>query len=160
MGTVQEYFSKINTPGFDFKLRGVDFATSYFQAGLIILLLFLLVFALARMRYLYVHWSLGKSAIAMLFWGFMLALILEGFLMISGRTFITEILGWRNLPKPIGTALDLSRERLVDVLGVGDEIPISLAGENLSIYQIIDAFKGLTSLEAEIVRKEICLPGK
>jgi len=67
---------------------------------------------MARVRYLYVNWSLGRSAIAMLFWGFLLAIIFEGFLIISGRTILTEILGWDNPPKPISTIIDIGRGRL------------------------------------------------
>ena len=94
---------------FNFKLGNLDIAPTYWQAIAIVFLLFLLVFTLARVRYLYIHWSLGKNSIAFLFWGFILALILEGFLIIGGKTVLTEVLGWQDVPKPINTALDLGR---------------------------------------------------
>ena len=143
---------------FNFKLGNFNIAPTYWQAGIIIALLFLLVFTLARMRYLYVNWSLGKNSISFLFWGFLLALIFEGFLIISGRTLLTEILGWKNAPKPISTALDRGREKLVDVLGVTEEIPESVASEIPTYQSIISDFENLTSHDKEAVRSFVCEP--
>jgi len=152
MEQVQELYEKVSGPSFSYKVGSIYFEPSYLQALLIVFLLFLLVFAFARMRYLYIHWSLGKSAIAMIFWGFLLAIILEGFLIIGGRSFLTVIFGWNNAPKPISTALDVGRERLVDVLGVSDGIEERQYSPN----EIIEAIKKLSPSETEAVKEYLC----
>jgi hypothetical protein len=133
-----------------YDVRGVEFEPTYWQAGVILLLVFMLVFSLARVRYLYVHWSLGRSAWSMLFWGFVLALVLEGFLIISGRTLFTEVLGWEKAPKPISTILAISRNKLVDVLGVTEEA---------TTYQTVIAdFSELSEEDMEKAKDSICTP--
>lgn len=133
-----------------YDVRGLEVEPTYWQAGVILMLVFLLIFTFARMRYLYVHWSLGRSAWAMLFWGFILALIFEGFLIISGRTLFTEVLGWKSAPKPISTLLTISRNNLVDVLGVMEEIPTA--------QSVMDDYESLTQKEMENINRSICLP--
>ena len=102
---------------FTLNLGKFQIEPTIWQAVTIVFLIFLLLLTLARVRYLYVNWSLGQSAIAMLFWGFLLAIIFEGFLLISGRTLLTEVLGWQNAPKPVSTLLEVGRGRLINVLG-------------------------------------------
>ena len=141
---------------FNLKVGNFTLAPNYLQAGLIVLLIFLLVWTFARLRYLYVHWSLGKSAIAFLFWGFLLAVIVEGFLIIGGRTIFTGLLGWKNAPKPISTVLDVGRARLMNVLGESDEIPQS---DQVETYQsVMSGFERLEGEEKDVVRLYICEP--
>src|SRR3990170_441590 len=99
---------------FKLNLGSFSLPVSYFQAAAVIFLLFLLVLMLAQVRRHYVNWSL-KGAVFGVFFGFLLALILEGFLIIGGRTAVTEVLGWKNAPKPITHALDAGRAKLVKV---------------------------------------------
>ncbi len=139
-----------------FNIGQLEIEPTYWQVAAIVFLLFALVWTLARLRHMYVDWSLGKSSLAMLFWGFLLTLILEGFLLIGGRTLLTEVLGWKNAPKPIGTALDVGREKLVDVLGVTEEIPQSMAKENPTPESIISDFQTLTQTEVDEVREFVC----
>jgi len=139
-----------------YNIRGIIIEPTYWMAGAIIILVFLLVFTLARLRYLYIHWSLGKSAVAMFFIGFVLALILEGFLIIGGKTLLTEVIGWENAPKPISTALDVGKERLIDVLGASDEI--TKEDLDMSVTEIILNYQTLQGDEAEVVRSFICEP--
>jgi len=149
---------KFLTKSFSFKLGNLDISPQYWHAIAIVILLFLLVLTLARLRYLYVHWSLQKPSIAMIFWGFLLALILEGFLLISGRTLFTEILGWKNAPKPISIALDAGRAKLVKVLGVTEEIPSSLANESPSYSSVMSDFQKLSEEEKQELRLLMCSP--
>jgi hypothetical protein len=137
---------------FSFKLGSMDVAPTYWEAVAIVFLLFLLVFTLARVRWLYVHWSMGKGSIAMLVWGFILALIVEGFFWIGGNTLFTKVLGWENAPKPIGTVLDIGRGRLVNVLGTQDE-KIEIGPE-----VTIKSYKLLDTNSAREVERAICLP--
>jgi len=133
-----------------YDIKGLEVEPTYWQAGVMLILMFLLVFAFARMRYLYVHWSLGKSAIAMAVWGFLLAIIMEGLLILSGRTLFTEVLGWKSAPKPISTLLTISRSKLVDVLGVTEEIP--------TYQSVMGDYKSLSLDEMEDVKSNICKP--
>lgn len=133
-----------------YDIKGLEVEPTYWQAGAMVILIFLLVFTLARVRYLYVHWSLGKSAIAMAFWGFLLAIIMEGLLILSGRTLFTEVLGWKDAPKPISTLLTISRNKLVDVLGVTEEIP--------TYQSVMGDYESLSLDEMEDVRSNICKP--
>jgi len=129
---------------------------NYLHAFAIVFLLFLLVLTLARLRRMYVHWSF-KGAAGMVTIGFALAFIIEGFLLLSGRTLFTEIIGWDNAPKPLSNALEIGRERLVDVLGVTDEIPESEA-INIESTQVINLFSTLDSSEAKKVKDVVCTP--
>ena len=117
---ILNFFGKTFHP---FKVGKLYITPTYWQALVIVILLFFLVFTLARMRYLYVNWHLGRHSFAMFFWGFLLALIVEGFFIVGGRTLFTEILGMKNAPKPISTILDIGRSRLINVLGISDQIP-------------------------------------
>ncbi len=149
-------FNKLSIPNFSFKLGNLEFTPSYIQAGMIVALLFLLVLLLARMRREFLHWSL-RGATSMIFLGFLMALIIEGFMLIGGRTLITEILGWKNPPKVISKVLDTGREKLVGVLGVKNEIPQSNAMSSTS-GDVINLFKNLSSDEADKVREAVCKP--
>lgn len=141
---------------FEFNIGKFSFTSSYLLAGLIILLLFVLVLSFARLRRMYVNWNL-KGAGGMIIVGFIIALVLEGFLLLGGRTFLTVILGWKNPPAPLSTALDVGRSKLVDVLGVTDEIPASSAKET-SVDGVITSFQSLSPQEARKVRNLICEP--
>lgn len=141
----------------NFKLGNLYFSPSYLQAGLILLLLFLLVLTIAQMRRHFINWSV-KGAFFGLFWGFLLALIFEGFLIIGGRTAVTEIIGWKNAPKPLLTVLDMGRQKLTSVLGVSSEIPQSNAQTPANSTEVIKGFQSLPPHEAASVKRIICSP--
>jgi hypothetical protein len=133
------------------------FTPSYLHAAAVVFLLFLLVLTLARLRRLYISWSL-TGAVKMLGIGFVLAIIAEGFLLLGGRTLFTELLGWENAPKPIATVLDMGREKLVKVLGIGQEIPESVAEQKPTIEKMIGEYQSLPPEEAEEFKNIICAP--
>ncbi|OGM59705.1 hypothetical protein A2955_03860 [Candidatus Woesebacteria bacterium RIFCSPLOWO2_01_FULL_37_19] len=133
-----------------YNIKGIYIEPTYWQAAAIIFLLFLLVLTFARLRHLYVHWSVGKPAMSMLFWGFLLAVVLEGFLLLSGKTFLTVIFGWKNAPKPISTALDIGREKLTKVLGANDQTATE--------ESVMTDFQSLPPNEADAVKNFICKP--
>ena len=66
------------------------------------------------------NWSF-KGSIFGLFLGFLLALILEGFLLLGGKTALTSLLGWKNPPKAVSGVLENGREKLINVLGINSE---------------------------------------
>ena len=150
-------FAQILGNSFQFNLGNLNLSTSYIQAGAIILLLFLLVLSLAQFRRHLLSWSL-KGALFGLFFGFLLAFIIEGFLVVGGRTAITEIAGWKNAPQPIQTVLDAGRSKLVQVLGVTEEVPPSVAKENPTAEDAINIFQSLDPSESTKVRQMICEP--
>ena len=141
-----------------FKIGNLDVDATYWQAGAIVILIFLLIFTLARLRYLYVHWNLGKSSISMLFWGMVLTVIIEGFFVLSGRTIFTEILGMKNVPKPFGTILAIGREKFVEVLGEETEIPYSNAESELNSDQMYSLYKNMDEAESKKLQSIICEP--
>ena len=102
-------------------------------------------------------WSF-KGAVFGIFFGFLLALILEGFLVIGGKTALTEVLGWKSAPKPIQLAVDAGRSKLVNVLGVKDEIPKSFASENPTVDDAVKTLQSLDPGEMKQVKSLICTP--
>ena len=139
---------------FNVPLGNYVFAPSYLLAAAIVFLLFLLVLTLAQVRRHFLTWSVkgGVFGIAL---GFFLALILEGFMIIGGKTVVTEVLGWKNAPKPILTALEAGRSKLVNVLGVTDEIEVSQAGGPAQ-GKVIELYQTLTPDQQDLVRYQIC----
>ena len=144
------------TKSFDLNVGSLSLSPTYVTAGVIIFLLFLLILTLAQVRRHFLNWSI-KGGIFGIVLGFLLAVIFEGFLLIGGRTVVTEVLGWKNAPKPIVNVLDSGRAKLVKVLGVTDEIPES-AAKNYSSEEVIDAFQSLPAKEATKVRGIVCEP--
>src|SRR3972149_1500560 len=140
------FFSKT----FNFNLGNLSFSPTYVSAIAIIFLLFLLVLTLAQVRRHFLNWSV-KGGIFGIALGFLLALIFEGFFLIGGKTVVTEVLGWKNAPKPIVNVLDAGRAKLVKVLGVSKEAP-EVDVPNYSSEQIIDAFQSLSPKDASLVR--------
>ncbi len=132
-------FGEFSLPG------GFVFAPSYLQAGLIVFCLFLLILTFGMLQHRYNHWTI-KGILPGVGLGFFLALLIEAVLLVGGRTMFTELLGWKDAPKPISNALDASRSRLVDVLGITDTVPESKAEGELS------------EEEREYLRELLCPP--
>lgn len=141
-----------------FSIRGIEIVPTYWEAATIILLIFLLIFTLARMRYIYVHWHLSKTSLAMMFWGFVLTVILEGFLWLSGRTVLTTMLGWKNPPKPIAATLETGRDHLREVLGETAEIDSAKAKEPVTYQSVVFDYKELSDEDKSTVQKFVCTP--
>lgn len=137
-------------------IPNISWSQSHIKAGLIVALVFLAVVIFGYIRKVFVKSSIDGVFLG-IFFGFLLTLLLEGFLLIAGRTAITEILGWKNAPKPITTALDLGREKLVGVLGVTDEIPSSYAS-NPTTDDAINVLQSLNPDEMKKIKAIICTP--
>lgn len=148
---------KIFTQTLTLNLGKFTFSPSYIQAIAIVFLLFLLVLTLARVRRLYVNWNLS-SAGSMILIGFVLAMILEGFLILGGRTMLTEVLGWENAPKPLRNLVLAGRERMAEVLGVTEEVPESYADSPPNLYDVVTEYQSLNSDDADEFRSLICAP--
>ncbi len=144
---------------FNFDLGKFSFSSSYIQAGVVVVLLFILILMLAQLRRYFVDSSV-KGALFGLFFGFLLALILEGFLIIGGKTAITQVLGWKEAPKPIANLLEIGRDELVQVLGEQAEvrIPDAVAKLNPTFNDAVVFFQSLNPSEAQKLKNFICKP--
>jgi len=142
---------------FSLNIGNFTISPSYLQAGAIIFLIFILLLSMANLRRHFLNWSI-KGSIFGIFWGFILALILEGFLIIGGRTALTEIIGWKDAPKPLVNLLDKGREKLVEVLGITAPVPESYAEKNKSYLDVLNDFRKLNVNESEKVKNAICKP--
>lgn len=120
---------------------------TYIQAGAIIILLFLLIISLAQFRHHFVKWSM-KGGLIGLFFGIVLTLIIEGFLLVNGHTALTSLLGWKDAPKPISTALDLGKEKLTNILGA--------TSENSTSKDVITIMQSLNPDEIKKIKAIIC----
>jgi hypothetical protein len=142
---------------FDLNIGNISFPVSYLEAGAIVFLIFILIIMMAQFRRHYVDWSL-KGGIAGIFFGFMLALILEGFLLIGGQTVITKVLGWQNAPKPISVALDSGRSKLIQVLGITNNAPASLVKESVGVQGAVQLLQSLNPQDQKKIKSLICTP--
>lgn len=140
---------------FIFNIGKLEVAPTYWQAAAIVFLIFLLILSLARLRHMYVGWSM-KSFLPNLFLGFSLALIVEGFLLISGRTLLTSLIGWENAPKPISTALDEGRSKLVEVLEVEEGPAVLSEADEVTIQSVINDIQSLNEADKEILLNVMC----
>ncbi len=104
-------------------LGPISIAPNVWQAAAIIALIFVFVLVLAYMSRNFMEWSLSGAGIGLVV-GFILALVLEGFLIVGGRTVITAALGWKNAPAPIQNVLTEGHQKLLDALN----IPASCSG--------------------------------
>lgn len=139
----------------DFNLPGgFVFSPNYLQAGLIVLCIFLLILTFGMLQHRFHHWTL-RGMLPGIGMGLILALLLEGILLVSGRTVLTEVLGWKDAPKPISNVLEASRGRLADVLG-SSTIPQSNASEKPTIGGIISDYDNLTVGEQESLQSLLC----
>ena len=135
---------------FNLNLGKFSFSPSYIQVGAILILLFILVLSLAQLRRHFVDWSF-KGALFGIFFGFLLALILEGFLIIGGKTVITQVLGWKNAPKPVANLLEIGRDKLIQVLGAKTKL-------NPTFSDGVTFFQSLNPSEAQKFKNFICKP--
>lgn len=146
-GKLFETIGDFNLPG------GWVFSPNYLQAGLMVLCVFLLILTFGMLRHRYNHWTV-KGIFPGIALGFLLALLVEAALLVGGRTIITEVLGWKNAPKPISNVLDASRSHLVDVLGV--TVPESKADQKPTVDAIMQSIENLTDSEVDSLKTLIC----
>jgi hypothetical protein len=142
---------------FNLRLGNLSLPVSYLQAAMVVFLIFLLVLVMAQFRRHFVDWSV-KGAVFGVFFGFLLALILEGFLIIGGRTALTGVLGWKNAPAPISLALDAGRNKLIQVLGIKDQIPSSFAQGNTTVAGAVELLQSLNPADIKKVKTIFCQP--
>lgn len=140
---------------FNLSLGKFSLPVTYIQAAIVVGLVFLLILFLAKFRRHAVDWSL-KGAVFGIFFGFLLALLIEGFLIIGGKTVLSSVLGWKNAPAPISIALDAGRSKLIQVLGISDEIPTSFAKEGATVDGAVELLQSLNPADSKKVKAIYC----
>ncbi len=148
--------SFLQTQSLHYKVGKFEISPSYSQAAIVLVLTFLFLLSLARVRRMFIHWSLGRHSIAIFVWGFIVALIVEGFFILAGRTMFTEVLGLKNVPKPISSFIELGRNRVYQVLGESVEIKESSAVGGQNAESLIKTFFLLDKNEQKEVKDRIC----
>lgn len=138
---------------FDLHVAGRTIKPEYWHAGVILILAFMIVLTLARYRQLKVKWGF-QGFIPTLILGFVLAIIFEIGLLLSGKTLVSMIFGWENAPKPISTIIDESRGKMVQVLGESEES--SGFDQVDSTDEILLLYTSLEQDEASSVKEIIC----
>ena len=136
---------------------GLSISSNYWLAALIAVLGFILLITLGLTRRHFIHYSIKGAGFGLIM-GFILALILEGFLVIGGRTALTEILGWENPPKPVGYVIDRGTERLETVLSDSTVIPDTKANTQGSYDLFIKYYQSLAPEDQEKAKQNICMP--
>jgi hypothetical protein len=148
---------KLPVGQFNLNLGKINLPVTYIQAAGVVALFFVLLLVLAQFRRRYMDWSF-KGALFGIFVGVLLAMILEGFLIIGGKTALTEVLGWKNAPAPVSVALDAGRNELIKVLGVEDQIPSSFAKENATVNDALEMLQSLNPADIKKVKVIFCQP--
>lgn len=147
---------KILSGSFNLNVGKWQMPVPYWEAILIVALVFVLVLSLAEFRRHKMNWSFS-GALFGIFFGFLLALFLEGFLIIGGKTALTSVLGWKNPPPYISNALDAGRSKLVQVLGISTaNIPSSFAKESYTVQTTIQVLQNLTPSDTKTVKAIFC----
>ncbi len=141
----------------DLSFLHISLTNSTIKVGAIVILIFFLLLLIAKFRRHYIDWSL-KGGIFGIFFGFLLALIIEGFLLIGGKTALTEVLGWKNAPAPLANALDAGKGKLIQVLGIQDQIPVSNAQAPTTSRDVVSVYQSLNPVEAAKAKSLICQP--
>ena len=118
------------------QVGNVSFSPGIVQAGVIVILIFFLLLVMARITRTYIGWYTSGWYIWVIL-GFLFAVVIEGFFVVSGSTLFTSILGWRHAPKPLQSALDTGRGKLLNVLGAQDEV--RTASFVLTTYEKLDS---------------------
>lgn len=138
-------------------LSGFFSNQTYVKALGIAVLFFLLLIAFAALKR-YMNKSTLQGIVVGVFFGVLLTLIVEGFFLIAGKTALTELLGWKDPPKPVQTALDIGKDKLVGVLGVTDEIPSSYASKEASLEEGLSVIQSMNPEQILKLKAIICTP--
>jgi hypothetical protein len=140
---------------FSLHIGNIALPMSYVQAAVIIGLIFIFILLAAQLRRHFMDWSV-KGVVVGLFFGFLLTLVLEGFLLVGGRTARTGFLGWKNPPPVLSNALDIGKDKLITVLGVKDQIPMSFAKETVGVEGAVNTLQSLNPGDLKKVKAILC----
>jgi|GEM_PF-622451 len=156
LGQIQELQNKLTQTLGEFNLPGgFVFSPTYLQAGIVILCLFLFIFTFSLVQRHQTQLTI-KGVMPGIALGFTLALLIEAIFLVGGKTVITELLGWKNAPKPISNAIEISRSRFVEVLGINSTVPEGKAKEKFRAEELMQRYEELSNSEKENLKRLIC----
>lgn len=138
------------------KFGNFNIPIPYVEVTAIVFLVFLLILSMAQFRRHWVDWSF-KGALFGIFFGILLTITVESFLLTKGKTVVTELVGWKNAPKPITRVLDVGRGKLIQVLGSQDASASAEIGVPIGALQV---FQSLKPDERKKIQTLICEPQK
>jgi hypothetical protein len=98
-------------------LGNISIAPNIWQAAAIIALIFALLLILAYMSRNFLEWSLSGFGIGLVI-GFIIAIVLEGFLIIGGKTVIISVLNWKTAPPQVQKIINDGHQKLLETLNV------------------------------------------
>jgi len=142
---------------FQINLGKISIPIPYWEAAILVILIFFLIVSLAQIRKEKVDWSF-KGGLIGIFIGFLLALTLEGFLITGGHTALTTFLGWKNPPAPLAQALDLGRSKLINVLGINTETPTLFNKDGSTVQETVQIIQSLNPADLKKVKNILCTP--
>jgi len=140
---------------FNFNLGNFSFSVLYIEVAALVFLIFLLIVTMAQLRRHNIDWSIKGILFGTIF-GFLLALVLEGFLITKGGTVLTGIFGWKNAPAPISIALDAGKSKLIQVLGASDQTSAPLVKENSTVTSAVQVLQSLDPTDIKKVKTIFC----
>lgn len=135
---------------FRLEVGGIVFES--WQVLSIIFLLFLLVIAMAMVRRHFLEFTVRGAGVGIVL-GFFLAIVLEGLLLMGGKTFLISTLGWENAPKPIQKTIDTARSEFIKVLGSKTDLENEC---EKTVDSFVENLQKLTPSQAQQVRFQIC----
>lgn len=126
------------------------------QAMLIIIGVFLFTLVLGLARHHMLVWSIKGAGFGIVM-GAILMLILEGILLVGGKTAVGEIVKNNSTPDNVRVFLQKNMSELASQIGA-EPGTLGAASEKIDPEVVISEFKNLESLEQKAVQEAICKP--
>lgn len=126
------------------------------QAVVIIIGVFLITLVLGLARHHMLAWSIKGAGFGIVM-GAVLMLVLEGILLVGGKTAVGEIVKNTSTPENVRVFLQKNMSELASQIGT-EPGTLGAASEQTGPEVIISEFKNLESLEREKVQEAICKP--
>ena len=121
---------------FSFSLGNLSFSVPYIEVAALVFLIFLLIVTMAQLRRHNIDWSI-KGIVFGTFFGFLLALTLEGFLITKGGTALTG-------------------NKLIQVLGASDKITTPTTIQNSTVTGAVQFLQNLSPGDIKKVKTIFC----
>lgn len=126
------------------------------QATFIIIVVFLFALLLGVARHHMLAWSI-KGAWFGIFFGILLTLLVEAFLLVGGRTALVETLNNEKIPKTVRNTIREGTREISNSLN--NEIPmLSAQDQQDPTKNVISLFSSLKREDQQTVERAICLP--
>ncbi|MBI4058882.1 hypothetical protein HY404_01425 [Candidatus Microgenomates bacterium] len=125
------------------------------QAVLIIGGIFLVALLLGVTRHHMLEWSIKGAGFGILL-GVVLTLVVEGFLLVGGRTAVAEVLRNKNTPVAIRSFIQDNMMQLAQAIGSPPQV--LNAATSATSGEVVENFNNLSVKEQSKARTQICAP--